>query len=68
MTQPEVVKRSSRIQGTEESQDFRLELREIGGSSLRQGEQGVSGAPDYERRSSASPDRDGGRSAVPGFK
>ena len=65
---PEEGRRSSRIQGPEESQYFRLELRELGGSSLRLREQGVSAAPACDRRSSASPDWDGGRSADPGFK
>ena len=53
MVQPEVVGRSSRIQGTEESLGFRLELKELGGSSLRPREQGVSAGPDCERLSSA---------------
>ena len=54
MMQPEVVRLNFRIQETVESLVFRLELRELGGSSLRPKEQGVSAVPGCERRSSAS--------------
>ena len=49
----DVVRRSSSIQGTEESRGFRLDLRELSGFRLRLREQGVSGAPGCERWSSA---------------
>ena len=42
MMELEMVRRSSRIQGTEEGRRVRLELREIGGSSLRLREHSVS--------------------------
>ena len=45
----EVVRRSSRIQETEEAQGVTLELRELGGFILRLREQSISAAPGCER-------------------
>ena len=55
MMQPKVARCNSRIHGTEESRVFRLELRKLGGSSLRLREQGVSAAAGCERYGARHP-------------